>query len=238
MGWRSRLRRHVEDEVRPSIEKRVEAGTVLFRAGDPALAAALILDGEIELLAEAADGGGRVGRRGRGAYVGDDEILGDGVWHRTARVLRQTRLEMLPRDVFLERVAGRQAAAMPAVAAVYTVRLQAASPESATLFPAAAIEVVEFPFTVGRLAPEPPEPAASRALLALAEPPPYRLSRRQFTILRTAEGAAIVDSGSRLGTFMAGRRVDAEPVPLPSGETVEITAGGPHSPLRFRLSAD
>lgn len=246
MGWRSRLLGRDEDEVRPSIEKRVEAGTVLFRAGDSARAVALILEGEIELLAEAeveanaGESAPRSGTRGRGAYIGDDEVLGDGVWHRTARAVRQTRLEMLPRDVFLERIAhrstangGSMAAADPVAA--LTVRLLPASPETAAALPAGGLAVVELPFTVGRAGSEPQAPPASGTALLLEERPPYRLSRRQFSLSRTACGVAISDPGSRLGTFVRGLRIGSEPIALPSGETVEIIAGGPQSPFRFQL---
>lgn len=241
MDWRSRLLGRAEDEVRPSIEKRVEAGTVLFRAGDPAQAVALILDGEIELSSEAEDGVTRVTAiRGRGAYVGDDAILGDGVWHQTARTLRRTRLEMLPRDVFLERVAERSPseASLAPVIPAGVVRLLPASSESAEGLPAEGMVVAEFPFVVGRAETANHDDSALKGALLLEDRRPYRLSRRHFAILRTADGPAVVDLGSRLGTFLDGQRLGAEPTALPAGQPVEIVAGGANSPYRFKLVAE
>ena len=230
-GLRSWFSGRFDNEVRPSIEKRIEAGTVLFRAGELCHAVALIRDGEIELLAERDGRSVQVGKRGRGAFVGDDEVLGDGMWHRTARALRRSRVEMLPRDLYLERFAEHAAR----TASGLHVRLQPGSPESAAALPVGGLDITDFPFIVGRASAD-RDAAARRSALLLADTRPYRLSRRQFVIVTTTDGIALSDPGSCLGTFVDGHRLGPDPLPLRPGESVEIHAGGRHSRFRFELT--
>ena len=226
-----------EDDVRPSIEKRIEAGTVLFRAGEPCRAVALIHDGEVELLVDRDGQTIRVGTRGRGAFVGDDEVLGDGVWRRTARALSRTRLEMLARDVYLERFAEPLAAGAP-TASDSVVRLVPASSGSAAVLPAEGIDITDFPFIVGRASAEGTEAIPRRNALLLDDSRPYHLSRRQFVIGRSADRIELTDAGSRLGTFVDGQRLGPDPLPLQAGQVAEIRAGGLHSPFSFQLQID
>lgn len=235
--WRTRLLGRLDAEVRPSIEKRIEAGTVLFRAGDHCHAVALVHEGEIELLADQDGRAVRVATRGRGAFVGDDEVLGDGVWRRTARASRRSRVEMLARDIFIERFAERP----PSTAATPSGRLAhllPASPGSAAAMPAAGIDVTDFPFRIGRASVDLDDAVALGKSLLLADERPYHLSRRQFVILEGPDGIGLSDPGSRLGTFVDGRRLGADPLPLRAGEVVEIRAGGQQSPFRFKLRVD
>lgn len=257
MSWRKKLIRRGEGEVRPSIEKWVEAGTILFRAGDPCQAVVLIHEGEVELVEEFGSGTYRLGKRGAGSYIGDGMTLAEGVWSYAARALTPTRLEMIAGPAFLERneqgpalvsrdrrlpegiVPLRQPdnAARPVFSPV--VHLDAASPASARAMPAEGIEITRFPFNVGRMSSDGPgEGAKSRSSLLIEDRQPYHLSRRQFAIVRMGTQVALSDIGSRLGTFVDGRPIGASPFPLPRGEAVEISAGGASSPFRFRLKAD
>lgn len=234
--WRARLLGRSAVEVRPSIEKLIEAGTVLFRSGDRCHAVALVHEGEIELLADQDGRAVRVATRGRGAFVGDDEVLGDGVWRRTARAARRSRIEMLARDVFIERFASNPL--LPETVAGRSVRLLPASASTAEALPADGIPITAFPFTVGR-ASKCLDPAASPGkALFLADQRPYRLSRRQFVILEQDGGIALADPGSRLGTFVDGCRLGPAPLPLAAGDRVDILAGGPRSLFRFELGVD
>ena len=238
MGWRTKLLGWAGDEVRPSIEKRLEAGTVLFRAGDSCQAVALIHDGEIELLADRDGQSVRVGTRGRGTFVGDDEVLGDGIWRRTARALCRTRVEMLARDVYLERFVDQPWTPVAAVTDDRVVHLLPASPESARTLLGNGIEISDFPFVVGRAAADVSETVSRPNTLLLEDRRPYHLSRRQFVILRGDDGLGISDPGSRLGTFVAGRRLGPDPLPLPIGRVIEVSAGGVQSPFRFQLRVE
>ncbi len=211
---------------------------MLFRAGDTCNAVALIHEGEIELLVDRNGEAIRVGTRGRGTFVGDDEMLGDGVWHRTARALRRTRIEMLARDVYLERFARPSTSPTAAVAAERLVRLLPASPASAAGLPAEGLEIVDFPFLVGRATSEPAASVNRRNTLLLREDRPYHLSRRQFVVLRDTDSIGLTDPGSRLGTFVDGERLSTDPLRLPIGSEAEIRAGGPQSPFRFRLRVE
>jgi hypothetical protein len=248
MGWRAKLLGQAEDEVRPVIEKRLAAGAVLFRAGEPCPGVALIHDGAVELLDDVAGVNLRIGTRGRGAFVGDDAVLGTGICRHTVVALRQTMIEMLDRDIFLERFAsGRHSAFAASIApllqpreaagAARVVQLAAASPESQAAMPSGSIEIRLLPFVVGR-APTGPGQALDRGrALLLEERPPFRLSRRQFAIVATEAGVGLSDPGSRLGTFVDGERLGMAPVLVAPGRTIEVIAGGAQSPFRFHLSA-
>ena len=237
MGWAAKLLGRVEDDVRPSIEKRIEAGTVLFRAGEVCRAVALIHDGEVELLVDRDGQTIRVDTRGRGAFVGDDEVLGDGIWHRTARALRLTRIEMLDRDVYFARfvdplVSDRRDTSHS------VARLVPASPKSASAMPAQGIAITDFPFIVGRASADGAEADPRRNVLLLDDSRPYHLSRRQFVIARNGDRIELTDPGSRLGTFVDGQRLGPDPLPLEPGQIVEVRAGGLHSPFAFRLQIE
>ena len=234
MGLRSRLWGRVEDEVRPEIEKRIEAGTVLFRAGDPCQAVAWIRDGEVELLREENGEMRRIGVRGRGAVIGDDAVLTDGIVRHTVRSLGGVTVEMLARDVFLERF-GEAVSPLSHEASPLVVHLVAASTASAAALPEDGLAITDFPFVVGRTSSHPSESLPLRSALLLDEKPPHRLSRRQFAIVQTEIGAGVSDSGSRLGTFVDGVRLGSDPIPLVRGNCLEIVAGGMLSPYRFQL---
>jgi len=234
-GWRFWFSGRFESEVRPSIEKRIEAGAVLFRAGDRCHAVALVRAGEIELLADRDGHPVRVATRGRGSFVGDDEALGDGVWHRTARALRRSRVEMLPRDVYIERYAACPADAVTPAPTGAVARLLPASPESAAALPAAGIDITDLPFTIGRAPGERDATIPRQNAFLLRERRPYRLSRCQFVVVALPDGIGLSDPGSRLGTFIDGRRLGPDPLPLQAHESVDIEAGGRHSPFRFKL---
>jgi len=210
---------------------------VLFRAGDPCHAVALIHAGEIELLADRDGRSVRVATRGRGAFVGDDEARGDGVWHRTARALCRSRVEMLPRDLYIERYAEHPP--HPAkTGSGLLVRLRPDSPDSAAALPVEGIDIADFPFIIGR-APAGHEAIGDRRnALLLADTRPYHLSRHQFLIVASADGIGLSDPGSCLGTFVDGRRLGPDPLRLWPGQSVEIHAGGRRSRFRFALAID
>lgn len=237
MGWRPRLLQRSE-EVRPFIEKQLAAGTVLFWAGDPSDSVALIIDGEVEVLAEQVNGLVRIGTHGNGAYVGDTDVLAESPRRFTFRTVCPTRVEMLSGGLFLERLRVARAATEPRAEAL--VRLLPASTLSAGLLPAEGLCLTSFPFSVGRAGSDGDDDnvADPQARLVIAESPPYRLSRRHFTILRDDATIRVVDPGSRLGTLVDGQRVGLEPLALTSGTTHEILAGGATSPYRFQLAVD
>jgi hypothetical protein len=207
---------------------------VLFRCGDPCQAVAWIRDGEVEILSEENGVSHRVAVRGKGSVVGDDAILSDGICRHTARALTGVTVEMLARDVFLERfgdaVPTRSCEPSPMV-----VHLLAASPASTAALPKDGLAITDFPFVVGRTSSRPSESLPLRSALLIDDRPPYHLSRRQFAIVQTEIGAGVSDTGSRLGTFVDGVRLGAEPIPLVRGNCLEISAGGMQSPYRFQL---
>lgn len=240
MVRRTRLLRNAEVEVRPIVEKCLEAGTVLFRAGEPCPGVALIRDGAVELIAEVAGVPQPMGKRGKGAFVGDDAILGEGICLHTAVALSRTTVEMLARDVFLKRhgSAGRAATDRRSSArSAFMVHLVPASPEVQKVVPPSGIMVRTFPFVVGRLTADDTEASDAERALLLNDHRPYRLSRRQFVIVDVGTGIALSDPSSRLGTYVDGERLGMVPHELPPGRTVAVSAGGPRSLFRFQVRA-
>ncbi|MEZ5865528.1 MAG: cyclic nucleotide-binding domain-containing protein [Geminicoccaceae bacterium] len=222
------------DEVRPFIEKQLAAGTVLFWAGDPSDAVAMIIDGEVEVLAEQVNGLVRIGKHSNGAYVGDKDVLAERPRRFTFRTTRPTRVEMLSGRLFLERLRASREADGPRAEA--TVRIMPASTVIAGLLPEGGLQVTSFPFSVGRGGSDGDDDKAAYRLV-IDETPPYRLSRRHFSILREGDTILLVDPGSRLGTLVDGERLGIEPLALSPGMH-EIVAGGASSPYRFQLAVD
>ncbi len=106
------------------------------------------------------------------------------------------------------------------------------------LLPAEGLAVQGFPFTVGRRtgAGEQEPPVAVDLLLDDARP--YRLSRVHFSLIRVADGVAVHDAASTLGTAVNGAYLGEHfagvRAPLEQGEN-RIVAGGVDSPFAFRV---
>ena len=74
--------------------------------------------------------------------------------------------------------------------------------------------------------------------LELEDTAPYRLSRRHFAVVAGAEGPAVRDDYSTLGTVVNGEAVGEQfprsEVSLRRGENL-VVAGGAGSPFAFKL---
>lgn len=123
-------------------------------------------------------------------------------------------------------------------AAESRLMLLPASQRLTSYLPKGGISVSKFPFSVGRL-PLANEPGPTVPIdLALADSPPFRLSRQHFSLSRHQNGYAVVDLGSTLGTAVNGELLghhfgkDFEYLKI--GEN-RITAGGVGSPFTFKV---
>src|SRR4051794_20433718 len=175
-----------------------------------------------------------LGRAGPGEVVGEMGVLEGRPRSATVRARAPVAGELLEREAFLARISGDRELAFSALLRL-SARLRAAnewlteaSPEPAeagpaearrvtlvaapaagvalvAALPAGGVAIERFPFVVGRRpAEDEPDPGLP-ADLALDEEVPYRLSRRHFAIVQTAEGGlAIEDAQSRLGTAVNG----------------------------------
>lgn len=87
---------------KPVKEIYLEAGDVLFHAGEPAFSFYIVKSGLLEL----REDGDVVQRLEPGAYFGEAALLGDGLWHNNAVAAEPTRLVSLPASVFRQLVQG------------------------------------------------------------------------------------------------------------------------------------
>jgi CRP-like cAMP-binding protein len=136
-----------------------------------------------------------------------------------------------------ETQAAAAADAAPAVAADRLV-LFAASEALAGRVPAEGVAIARLPFLVGRR-PAAGEPRPGGAVqLELEDTAPYRLSRRHFAVVAGAEGLAVRDDYSTLGTVVneeaVGEQFPRSEATLRRGENL-VVAGGADSPFAFRL---
>jgi CRP/FNR family transcriptional regulator, cyclic AMP receptor protein len=125
----------------------------------------------------------------------------------------------------------------PAVAGDRVV-LFAASEALADQVPAEGIGVDRPPFLVGRRPAAGERGPGGAVQLELEDTAPYRLSRRHFAVVVGAEGLAVSDDNSTLGTAVNGEAVGEQfprsEASLRRGENL-VVAGGAGSPFAFRL---
>ena len=91
--------------------QQVKGGDILYREGERADGAFVIVDGSMALQRErGADGRETVIVR-RGALLGETALLVDTVWSGTATAIENTQLLRIPRSVFLRMLEGEEEAA-------------------------------------------------------------------------------------------------------------------------------
>lgn len=213
-------------------ELRFRAGEVIFREGDESTGVAQITSGEVEVVRTVGATSIVLGRAGAGEFVGEMGVIEGRPRAATVRALSDVIVHMLPRELFLERIAAdrdlalsallrlserlhamdeRVAAGQPLAAAAeqpspseLPVTLYAASELLAGTVPREGIRIASFPFHVGRRPGEQEAPAGAPVALQIDDHRPYRLSRLHFSIVRTDDGFAVSDLTSTLGTEVNG----------------------------------
>jgi CRP/FNR family transcriptional regulator, cyclic AMP receptor protein len=127
--------------------------------------------------------------------------------------------------------------AVPAVAGDRLV-LFAASEALAGQVPAEGVVIDRLPFVVGRRPAAGEREPGGAVQLELEDTAPYRLSRRHFAVVAGAEGLAVRDDHSTLGTAVneevLGEQFPRSEASLRRGENL-VAAGGAGSPFAFRL---
>lgn len=129
------------------------------------------------------------------------------------------------------------ARAVPAVAGD-RLTLFGASEALAGRMPAEGVVIGHLPFVVGRRPAEGERRPSGSLQLELEDTAPYRLSRRHFAVVAGAEGLAVRDDNSTLGTVVNGEAVGEH---FPRSEVLLrrdenlVVAGGAGSPFIFRL---
>ena len=120
----------------------------------------------------------------------------------------------------------------------YRYTLLPSSPRLISVMPTEGMEIMKWPFLIGRL-PEGAEAAPVRTIdLIIPDKRPFRLSRQHFALYQDREGGGILDLGSTSGTQVNGQYLglhfskDFEY--LKPGEN-RIVAGGLDSPFVFKV---
>jgi CRP-like cAMP-binding protein len=92
--------------------QQVKGGDTLYREGEPADGAFVIVDGSMALQRERGVEGRETVMVRRGALLGETALLVDTVWSGTATAIENTRLLRIPRSVFLRMLEGEEEAAL------------------------------------------------------------------------------------------------------------------------------
>ena len=107
-----------------------------------------------------------------------------------------------------------------------------------SVIPADGLEVRVFPFSFGRRPRDGERTPALPVDLTVDDDAPFRISRLQFTLVRSEVGLSLVDASSARGTIVNGQIVgqgaSTEHAPLHVGSN-DIIAGGIDSPYRLSL---
>ena len=120
-----------------------------------------------------------------------------------------------------------------------SIMLSAATERARSFIGADLMPITRLPFTVGRQPDEDEVPPVIARDLAIPEPPPYRLSRAHFSLVKQGGEVVVRDLASTLGTIVndrpIGRDFPADSAPLHEGENT-IIAGGRGSLFVFAVT--
>ncbi len=113
------------------------------------------------------------------------------------------------------------------------VLLEGLTAEAARSLPASPFPVEAFPFRIGRL------DAKSSNDLSVVDSKPWQVSRSHAALVEKSGRVGVVDSGSRLGSYVDGRPLGgphgaAGPLFF-EGREGRLVLGTRHSPFRFRV---
>jgi hypothetical protein len=245
-------------------ERLFQPGDIIFRPGDPAAEAYLILSGTIEILARCEDQLVRVAQYGPGDVFGEMALIEGGTRFLTARVSSSCRATTLNPSEFVQfltrnpeqcqrylqslfgrlrqaslwtRVADDTGRQRPLALPVTILPLTARAAES---MPEEVLGVVRYPFRIGRVVEGPDADGAETNDLLIRDSKPFNVSRSHAAIDVMEDGSVVVvDRGSHLGTIVNGQRLRGDSstrqVKLLSGDNI-LVLGGRNSPFQFHIT--
>jgi CRP/FNR family cyclic AMP-dependent transcriptional regulator len=121
------------------------------------------------------------------------------------------------------------------------VRLEPDSEEMRRQTSLEGVVIRHYPFLFGRRGEVVGADALIQNQLLLAEPPPYRVSRKHCLIDLSGDDIFVEDHTSKLGTIVNGNRIGGSSretrARLSAGENT-LVLGGPDSQARFKLSVE
>jgi CRP-like cAMP-binding protein len=241
-----------------------QPGEVIFRPGDPAGEAYLIVSGSVELLAPSGGRLVRVALCGPGDVFGEMALIEEQPRSLTARATLACRATTLSRPEFEEfltqnpekclgylrslfgrlRESSERAAfadgTKPQHPVLVSVTIRPLTPRAAESAGGEVRAVTRYPFRIGRATEGSETPAAEALDLSIRDRGPYYVSRRHAALAQVEGGGLVVlDQGSRLGTLVNGQRIGrgrpAQQAPLPRGDNV-LVLGSRDSPFQFEVT--
>jgi CRP-like cAMP-binding protein len=245
-------------------ERLFQPGDIIFRPGDPATEAYLILSGAVEVLARSGDQFVRVALCGPGDIFGEMSLIEERAHNLIALASTPCRATTLSRSEFVHFLTHNPEQCQRYLRSLFT-RLRESSeglndaddPEpqtplgsSLTIRPLTvraaksisekALSVARYPFRIGR-APEGPDADGAEANdLSILDSKPFNVSRTHAAIDSMEDGSlVVVDRGSHLGTIVNGQRIRGDSstrhVKLLPGENT-LVLGSRNSPFQFRIT--
>ena len=239
-------------------ERELNDGEIVYRLGDRADAVYSVISGFIILRRPSPGGSSREQLLGPGAVFGVADVMGGAVRSAEARAHgRATIAAHMPEEI-INAILDRPEAADAMVASVLAARRRdaEADPEDEALHTIgrstvtlialdpgvkgqlgeAPLIIDEFPFVIGRRSEGRRSGVVLPVSLSLVDKPPFRLSRRHFSIERESGRFVVRDCRSYHGTIVNGIALraggDSLRAQLGLGEN-EIVAGGAQSRFRF-----
>lgn len=249
------------------MQKRLGAGELLFREGDPVDAAYRLLRGEVEILRESGSRSIVLGTVHAGEFIGEMGVIENRARRSaTARAGSDAEVEIIPARDFFEQVSRSPDTARELLLRLSSrlheiedrvadspqpppadrpvppaeISISAKHPDLRRQMGTDPIAIEKLPFIVGRK-PVTGEAGPGVALdLRLEDDEPFALSRAHFMVLRGADGYAVRDLNSTLGTSVNGQAIGhhfkADMARLRSGAN-EVVAAGRNSPFVFTIMA-
>ncbi len=244
-------------------ERKVEAGTIIYREGDDADAVHFISAGEVEVRRQAGEEDVLLAVLRDGQFFGEIGVVRDKPRRTTTKALTDTTLVSVPKDNFLNAFGETNAFALPLLRTlcerlrnvehlvadhvdpqcaraieVARIVLQPNSPEMEIQIGTDGIEIAKLPYIVGRRNRQDDAPHAAPAALLVRPHDMYRIDLEHFAIVKNDGQIFVRDLDSHLGTMVNGRRIatfeHSALAQLGFGPNL-VQAGGIVSPYRFRI---
>lgn len=238
-------------------------GEIVFTKGDESLYAYLIETGEIEILRGFPENPVRLATLKEGAIFGEMGLVDERPRLLTARAVSGTVVHQIDRDGFVDMIKSDPESAFrylrmfferlramnmrvpheePAVGEnserplKYVVKMYPKSPVSSDIVSAEGIEILTFPYRVGRGSGS-NDPFEINDL-TLLDTRPFNVSRNHFSIESEPDGIYVHDRGSFLGTIVNDKVIGGHhkkaKIKLSTGSNL-VVAGSRLSPFRFQI---
>jgi hypothetical protein len=243
--------------------RQFPAGTMVFTEGDVAKDAYLLRSGRIELLKSTLHGPFRLAVLGKGDVLGEMGLLDDRVRSVSARVVEDVVADAVSAEEFMDLLSQQPAKAMEILRCLFErlrsisqrlseftgaglafgpiprIKLVPLTPETRTMLPDDGLDVLRFPFRIGRVAEGEEKALFGMNELEFHDRRPHILSLHHFSLDLGPQTVVVRDRGSRLGTLVNGEPIGSTTLhdfaPLRPGEN-EVVAAALRLPPERKVS--